>query len=70
MFMPHNNSPYNDEDMHIAMRTSRGIGAVAADRMRVPQVARLFMRPHHTILDFGAGLHALNAQQFKNEGLM
>lgn len=58
---------FSSEEIDIATATSRTGGAVGPKAV-VPRTVRMFAKKKHSILDFGAGRHAVHAQMLKDEG--
>jgi SAM-dependent methyltransferase len=55
------------DELEIANRTSRSLGAVGAKAL-VPRVVRDWLQPTDRVLDFGAGKDAAHAVRLKDEG--
>jgi hypothetical protein len=51
----------------VAMATSRDAGAVGNEHALVP-IVQTFALPHHTILNFGAGKHAVHSAVLRTAG--
>lgn len=60
---------YSHETIKVANATSRGKGAVGKNAI-VPRIVREYLKenPDATVLDYGAGKHALHARKLKEEG--
>lgn len=64
---PNEEDTFLSDEMEIANRTSRSMGAVGAKAL-VPRVVRDWIQPTDMVLDFGAGKDAAHAIRLKSEG--
>jgi len=60
---------FSDENIFIANKTCRKTGGVGGKPALVPRIVKDIAEPEHTILDFGAGTHAVHAQDLRAAGL-